>query len=524
MGTTGAPGVAGTTTEPPAAVEAVGLRKSFGGVTALASANLRILPGTVHGVVGHNGAGKSTLVNVLAGVLRPDAGHLMIHGERVVLDGPRDALRRGIGVVFQELALWPELSVAENIWLATGGHSDGMVLDRPAMRATAVEALGRVGMTIDPATPISALNFSDQQLVALARLAQHKPRILILDEPTSGLGPDEVRRLRGLIRGMTADGVAVLFISHRLREMLDLADVVTVFRDGRDVATVRVGDTTSAQLVELMMGSAVEMTRGSGPAAPPVAPDVAPLLAVEPMIHRGRQLAPRLEVRPGEIVGVLGLPGSGREALLYALAGDPAWSHLASVSIRGRRVRTNPWQLRRAGLGFVPSDRLREAVLPFLSIHHNITVGAPPSRMTLRGRAAERAMTASLVRRLRVRLRRLSDPISSLSGGNQQKAVFARALAARSEVLILDEPTNGVDVGSRDEIHRVVTELAADGMAVVLGSSDPEELVGLAHRVLVVHAHEHVGEFLPPHDVTELMVAATGGSHERAAAGGTDRG
>jgi ABC-type sugar transport system ATPase subunit len=506
-----------------AAIEAVGVRKSFGGVTALADANLRIEPGTVHGLVGHNGAGKSTLVNILAGVLKPDAGHLAIHGDVVALESPRDALGRGIGVVFQELALWPDLTVAANISLGTGGRGDRALLDRPAMRATAVDALRRVGMTIDPATPISDLAFSDQQLVALARLAHLKPKILILDEPTSGLGPDEVRRLGRLLREMTAEGVAVLFISHRLREMLDLADVVTVFRDGRDIATVQVSETTSAGLVELMMGSPLATGAAAGRTLRPVAVDAAPVLTVEPVTYRGRLLAPRLEVRAGEIVGVLGLPGSGREALLYALAGDPAGGRVARLSIGGRSVRANPWELRRAGLGFVPSDRLREGVLPTLSIGDNIAVGAPRSRIPLRGGGEERALTASLVRRLRVRLRSVSDPITSLSGGNQQKAIFARALAARSRVLILDEPTNGVDVGSREEIHRVCTELGAEGMALVIGSSDPEELIGLCHRILVVHAGEHAGEFQPPHDVTELMVAATGGARPSTPAhGGTD--
>jgi rhamnose transport system ATP-binding protein len=490
-------------------VRASNLTKSFGGVRALNGANLTVERGVVHGLVGHNGAGKSTLVNILAGVHQPDSGRLsVLDKEDVVLSDPKSALRHGIGVLFQELSLWPELTVAENIWLETDASDGVFLIDRGRMREAAREALSRVGVPVDPSVRVSQLSFSDQQLVALARVLQLDAQVIILDEPTSALGPQEAIRLATLLRGLTAGGISVLFISHRLGEVSDICDIVTVFRDGKDIATMPMEESTHAKLVELMMGAVPGPNRKLLPRVDSSVGE--PLLDAEEITHRGRTLIPRLAVRGGEIVGVLGLPGSGREGLLYSLAGDSNWGRIETLSVGGRRVRTKPWELHRRGVSLVPGDRAKEGLFPSLTVHENVIVGARGSRFR-RDIPAERRETVSLARRLGIRFRDVRDPIGSLSGGNQQKVVLARALAAESKLLVMDEPTNGVDVGSRDDLHRIITEFASEGMGLVIGSSDPEELAQLCHRIVVMHAGEFVGEYAPPHDVSALMVAATGG-------------
>jgi ribose transport system ATP-binding protein len=491
------------------AAQVVDLRKSFGGVKALDGANLTIELGTIHGLVGHNGAGKSTLVQILAGVIQPDAGSLSVLGEETVLQHPRDALQRGIGVLFQELSLWPQLTVAENIWLETEADGQHLVLDRRQMRSIAINALSFMGIEIDPSTRVSRLSFSDQQLVALARVVQQNPRIVILDEPTSALGPEETERLADLLRSLANTGVSVLFISHRLGEVLEMCDAVTVFRDGRDVATVSVADATSAHLVALMMGS----EEAASIAEPGVwsAPSEDVALDVGAIVHQKQILFPGITVRCGEIVGILGVPGSGREAVLYALAGDRACGRPAHLRVGGNRVAPRPSALHKRGVGVIPGDRPREGLFHARSIRENVIIGERRSGV-LRHPSSEAIVTESLVERLRIRLRNIADPIWNLSGGNQQKAIVARALAGRSQVLIMDEPTHGVDVGSRKDIHGIIGELASEGIGLLIGSSDPEELMEICHRVLVIHARRLVGEFIPPYDVTELMLAATGGT------------
>jgi ABC-type sugar transport system ATPase subunit len=493
------------------ALELQDVHKSFGGTVALNGVNLSIRRGTVHGLIGHNGAGKSTLVKIVAGALRPDEGRVSVLGDEVELSGPQDAATRGVAVLHQDLSLFPDLSVAENVWLGISSIDHSRWLRPQRMRQVAQSALASVGAEIDSRAQVSQLSFSDQQLVALARVMQQRPRVVVLDEPTSGLGPEEAARLGTILADLVRTGVSALFVSHRLSEVLDFCDEITVLRDGRDVAQVQGSGTNKTQLIKHVMGGETLIASSHEKSAASSLNTSDVLLELGEVSHLGRVMAPGLTLARGEILGVFGLPGSGRENLIYAIAGDRRSGSAAHARFRERDYRRREWSAQRPGIGFVPSDRAREGVFPNRSIHENIVVGARRPRQLVRRRAYESSITERLVARLHVRLSRTRDPVINLSGGNQQKVVLARALAAANDVIVMDEPTNGVDVGSRADIHRSVDEMSTEGMGLLIGSTDPEELVDICHRILVMCDRVVVAEYRPPFDVSRLMDAATGG-------------
>ncbi|MGF1648116.1 MAG: sugar ABC transporter ATP-binding protein [Kineosporiaceae bacterium] len=502
------------TTKPWAAVPAPlaelrDVTKSFGAVAAVRGITLGLRPGEVHALVGENGAGKSTVVGLLAGVHRPEAGEVLVAGEPVALASPSDARRHGIAVIYQEPMLFPDLSVAENIFLGRQPLARGRRIDRRAMRAAAVALFDRLGTHLDPDRLARGLSIADQQLVEIAKALSADARVLVMDEPTAALSGREVDRLFAVTRSLRDQGCAVLFVSHRFEEIRALCQRVTILRDGRHVSTDPLADLTVAEMVRRMVG------RDLGdlfPKQPARVGDI--VLEVRALTRRGVFAGVDLDVRAGEIVALAGLVGAGRSEVVRAVFGvDRADS--GTVRMAGRPLPPGrPAAAMAAGVALVPEDRRQQGLVMDLSIERNVTL---PRRRRLAvggflmgGR--ERRSAADWTERLRTRYASLADPVQRLSGGNQQKVVLAKWLSTEPRVLIVDEPTRGIDVGTKAEVHRLLSELAGRGVAVLMVSSELPEVLGMADRVVVMREGRVVAE-LPRAAATEesVMAAATGG-------------
>jgi rhamnose transport system ATP-binding protein len=482
--------------------------KSFGAVAAVRGCSFPLYPGEVHALVGENGAGKSTMVKILAGVHRPDTGTLLADGHEVWFHGPGDAKNAGIAVIYQEPTLFPDLSVAENI--AMGAHPLGRfgMIDRPAMRATAQELFDRLGVGIDPSRPARGLSIADQQIVEIAKAIGAHARVLIMDEPTAALSAVEVERLFSVVRALRDDGAAVLFISHRFEEITALCQRVTIMRDGAHVSTDVVEDVTVDDMVRRMVGRDLDALFPKQ--------DVVPgevVLAVDGLTRDGVLREVSFTVRAGEIVALAGLVGSGRSEVVQAVFGVDSRDS-GTVSVGGTAVRPNSSRAAMAaGMALVPEDRRQQGLVMDLSIQRNVTLprsGALASLGFLWG-GGERAEAARWTKRLQTKYRSLADTAGTLSGGNQQKVVLAKWLATKPKVLIVDEPTRGIDVGTKAEVHRLMSQLAADGVAVLMVSSELPEVLGMADRVLVMREGRIVAE-IPRAEATEetVMYAAMG--------------
>ncbi|MBO0875245.1 MAG: sugar ABC transporter ATP-binding protein [Pseudonocardia sp.] len=489
---------------------ASGLTKSFPGVRALDRVDLTCRPGRVHALVGENGAGKSTLVRVLTGNTTPDQGRILYYGSPVRLPTPRHALELGITAVHQELTVLPELTVAENVLLGQEPTSLGR-LDHRAGSALVAGALDRVGLAdLDPRRRAGELSLANQQLVEIARALVRRSRVLILDEPSAVLSGDKLTALFDVVRSLAAGGVAVVYISHLLDEVRSLADDVTVLRDGAAVSSGLAHGYNVRRIVREMVGRDVDTVY---PTLAP--PSTEPVLHVRGLVPRTRGAAPEpvdLDVCAGEIVGLAGLVGSGRSRLLRTLAGARTRA-AGTVRVNGNEVTRGgsvAGSLRRAmraGMVLVPEERKTDGLVPGLSVRANATL-ATLRQVCLLGWVSarrERAAFAAERDRLGIRAAGPDQEIGQLSGGNQQKVVLAKWLRRRPSVLLLDEPTRGVDVGAKAEIYRSIAELAAQGMAVLLASSELPEVLGLAHRVLVCREGGVVGE-LTGADRTEEKV------------------
>ncbi|MFF0225415.1 sugar ABC transporter ATP-binding protein [Streptomyces sp. NPDC004629] len=488
-----------------------GITKSFPGVRALDGVDLDVQAGEVHCLLGQNGAGKSTLIKVLAGAHQPDSGTINWRGEAVTLRSPIAAMRLGIATIYQELDLVEHLSVAENVHLGHEPTAAGFVVRQKAARASAARLLKRLGHPeIDPARLVGELSAAQQQIVSMARALSHDVRLIVMDEPSAALDPDEVDNLFRIVAALTADGVAVVYISHRLEEIRRIGDRVTVLKDGRAVAGGLPAKTTPTRdVVALMTGRNVEYVFPERPAA---APAGAPVLEVRGLSRAGEFAPLDLTVRAGEIVGLAGLVGSGRSEVLETVYGARRPS-TGQVLVDGRPLR--PGSVRsavRAGLGLAPEERKAQALLMQESVTRNVSVSTL-SRFSRGGwldRRAELGAARAATRELSLRPDNPSVPVRTLSGGNQQKAVLARWLLRGCRVLLLDEPTRGVDVGARAELYAVVRRLADEGLAVLLVSSEVPEVLGLADRVLVLReghvVHEAPARELDEHRVLDLVM------------------
>ena len=487
-----------------AVLQARGLSKSFPGVRALDRADLTCRPGRVHALVGENGAGKSTLVRILTGNQLPDEGELLLDEQPVRFDSPREALAAGITAVYQELTVLPAMSVADNVMLGQERTARGM-LDRAAQDREVRSALARVGLgDLDPRIRAEELSLANQQLVEIARALVRRSRVIVLDEPSAVLSGDKLEALFAVVRGLAAEGVAVVYISHLLEEVTDLADDVTVLRDGRVVSTGAAADYDIPRIIRDMVGRDVETVF---PTLPEPRDEV--VLRVRGLVPRSSTRPPPpmdLELRAGEIVGVAGLVGSGRSRLLRTLAGEHA-RVAGTVEVAGRPVPSSVRRAIAAGVVLVPEERKTEGLVLPLPVRANTTLAA--LSQVVRGGflsvGRERAVFREEQRRLGIRA---SDPEQGtwqLSGGNQQKIVLAKWLRRGPRVLLLDEPTRGVDIGAKTEIYRLVTALAAEGLAVLMVSSDLPEVLGMSHRVLVCRGGGVVGE-LAGADINEENV------------------
>ena len=487
-----------------------GIVKEFPGVRALDGVDLDVRPGEVHCLLGQNGAGKSTLIKVLAGAHRPDEGEIHWNGEPVTVGSPQAAITLGISTIYQELDLVPGLSVAENIFL---GHelSRGGVTQRGETRRRARELLRSLGHgEIRPDREVGTLSAASQQIVSMARALSHETRLIIMDEPSAVLDQHEVDNLFRVIGELTAAGVAVVYISHRLEEIRRIGDRVTVLKDGRTVATgLAAAATPTSELIRLMTGREIEYVFPER-TAPLAGRDV--VLSVAGLSLPGVFAEVGFEVRAGEVVGLAGLVGSGRSEILESVYGARRPT-AGTVTVDGRRLRPGSVAAAvRAGVGLAPEERKSQGLLLDQAVYRNITISS--LRRFARGgfldRAAERRSAVELTAALDVRPTGVDRPVRTLSGGNQQKVVLARWLLRECRVLLLDEPTRGVDVGARSEIYALVRRLADQGVAVVVVSSEIDEVLGLSDRVLVVAdgriVHQGSADQIDEHRVLDLVM------------------
>ncbi|MBO2521079.1 MAG: D-xylose ABC transporter ATP-binding protein [Firmicutes bacterium] len=490
-------------------LEAEGIQKRFGGIVALDGVNFAVRSGEVHGLVGENGAGKSTLMKILSGTYRHDEGVIRVRGEEVVLGTPARALAHGIALVPQELDLLPHLSVMENIWFGRYTRRPGWRIDWNDLRERTRSLLSRLGSTVSPDDTVAALSVADRQMVAIARGLSHNAQVLLLDEPTSTLTPREVERLIRIVKGLKAEGVGVVFISHHLPEVMELCDRITVLRDGRYVGTYDRAAVTAEDVVQMMVGDKAgalyvkeESTVGE------------PVLIARDISSPGKLHSISLTVRRGEIVGIAGLVGAGRSELAHALFGNlPRTS--GSISVNGAEVRIrSPRDAIRAGIALLPEDRQHQGLLTRMTIRENTTLAALQQfvRRCRIDRRKETEASRVQIDRLAVKATGPEQRVRNLSGGNQQKVVLGKWLLTDPVLLILDEPTRGIDVGAKAQIHRLISELARAGMGILLISSDLPEVLGLSDRVLVMYRGRIAAEFDRREATAEkIMLAATGG-------------
>jgi rhamnose transport system ATP-binding protein len=460
------------------------VRKSFGPVVALRSGSLTVHPGSIHALVGENGAGKSTIVKIIAGLYQRDAGEFLLHGESVDFSSTAASKNAGIAVIYQEPTLFPDLSVTENLFMGRQPLGAGRRIDRKAMHAEAQSLFQRLGVHLDPRRLAEGLSIADQQIIEIAKAISLDASVLVMDEPTAALSGVEVDRLFAVARSLRDEGRALVFISHRFDEVFDLCDTVTVMRDGDYISTDPIAETTSAQIVAKMVGREVGDLFPKTPAT-----IGGPVLEVSNLTSAGVFHDVSFEVRSGEIVALAGLVGAGRSEIARAVFGVDAYDS-GSVVLGGAKVPgRNPRAAIRLGMGFVPEDRRQQGLVTEASVAHNVAavIRAKLSRAGLLTKGAENRAAGPWSSRLEVKTNALDMHATTMSGGNQQKVVIAKWLATDPSLLIIDEPTRGIDVGTKAEVHRLISELAGQGMAILMISSELPEVLGMADRVLVVN-------------------------------------
>ncbi|MGI3778623.1 MAG: sugar ABC transporter ATP-binding protein [Janthinobacterium lividum] len=472
------------------------IAKTFGPVRALSGVTFSAWPGEIHALMGENGAGKSTLMKILSGVHQADpGGTIHLAGAPVTIPDPAAARALGIVTIHQELALSPNLSVAENIWLGREPRRLGLV-DRAAMRERSRPVLERLGVAFNAGTPVASLSIAERQLVEIARALAGDARVLVMDEPTTSLSARETDRLFALVRQLRAEGLAIIYISHRMAEIDALADRVSVLRDGASVGTLTRDELTAERLIRMMVGRDLSTFYTKSHAAPAAEPSAAPLLAVDDIADGVRVHGCSFALERGEVLGIAGLVGAGRTELARLICGiDRRTSGTMRLEGRALACRT-PREAVDAGLVYLTEDRKSLGLYLDMSVRHNIAIDVADrdARAGVMDFAAARRRSQAAIRRLSVRTGGDAINVGALSGGNQQKVLLARLLETGPRVLFLDEPTRGVDIGAKSEIYRLIDELARAGMGVVVISSEMAEIIGVCDRTLVMREGRLVGE------------------------------
>jgi len=504
-------------------LEVVGVSKVFPGVRALDDVSFTLAPGEVHALVGENGAGKSTLIKVLTGVYQPDGGELRYQEEPTKFDSPMDAQRAGISTIYQEVNLIPLMSVAHNLFLGREPRTAFGLLDEQRMNREAAEILSRYGVTADVRRQLGTMALGAQQMVALARAVMIDAKVVIMDEPTSSLEPREVETLFGVIRDLHAQGIGIIYVSHRLDELYQICDAVTILRDGQVVHTGKLADLERIKLVSLMLGRDMSAVRREGftgfsgqmtgdAEAPPV-------LRVTDLNSRRKLHDISFDVRPGEVVGLGGLLGAGRSETIKAIGGAYPLDS-GDVQVDGKDLkRPTTVAAVKAGIAVQPEDRKAEGIVAGLSVRENIALAVLP-KMARFGLVSDRKIDKIVdkyMKRLQIKASSPNQRVGDLSGGNQQKVLLARLLATDPKVLLLDEPTRGIDVGAKAEVQSLIDELASEGLGVVLVSSDAEELIEGADRVVVLRDGVVVGILTDTRVTTEALletIASSGGHRD----------
>jgi len=479
--------------------------KAFGPVIALRSAELTVHSGSIHALVGENGAGKSTLVKIIAGLYSRDSGSFQFDGRPVDFGSTAQSKSAGIAVIYQEPTLFPDLSVMENIFMGRQPVNRWRRLDRIAMRQQTTELFERLGVNIDPDLPALGLSIADQQIIEIAKAISLDAKLLIMDEPTAALSGVEVERLFAIARSLRDEGRGLVFISHRFDEIFDLCDHITVMRDGAFIDTHLTTETSAPEIVTQMVGRAVE-TRF--PRSRNIPGDV--VLEVSHLRRAGAFDDISFTVRSGEIVGMAGLVGAGRSEIARAVFGVDSYDS-GTVTVAGSRLPPgNPRAAIRAGLALIPEDRRRQGLLVDLSVGRNIALVLRRKLTTwgLISRRGEDALAEQWSRTLRIKARDLDSPAGTLSGGNQQKAVIAKWMATGPRLLIIDEPTRGIDVGTKTEVHRLLDELAGEGLAILMISSELPEVLGMSDRVYVLREGEITTELTRDEANAEVVMTA----------------
>jgi ABC-type sugar transport system ATPase subunit len=497
-------------------VELREVTKSFGGVPALKGVSFDVRPGEVHALLGENGAGKSTLIRISSGALAPDSGEVFVAGERVKLASPRGARRHGIATVYQELSLFPELSVAENIFLGNAPRGRFGTLDWSAMRARARALLDSLeSRELDVDARLGDLSVANRQRVEIAKALSQDPRVLIMDEPTASLAEGDVERLMAVVRQLRARGVGIVYVSHRLSEIFALADRVTVLRDGARIGTVPVSEVDEPRLISMMVGRAIEQLFPKSEAERGAA-----ALEVRGLSYRQTVRDVSLTVHRGEILGIAGLVGSGRTELALTLFGiTPATA--GEIRVDGKPVTIDgPRRARDLGIAYIPEDRGLMGLIRTQTIRENVTLAILDkiSRRWLVDLKEELRRAREAISRFAIRARGPEQRVRELSGGNQQKVVLAKWLGAEPRILIMDEPTRGIDVGAKAEVHALMSRLAGEGLAIVMISSELPEVLGMSDRVLVMSRGRIVASFDRAEATPDAVGAAMTRGQERGAA------
>ncbi len=488
-----------------------GISKRFVATQALDDVSFDLLPGEVNALVGENGAGKSTIVKILAGVHQPDSGTIELDGVETQVQGPAHARSLGIAVVHQEPRLFPDLTVAENVFIGHAPSGRFGTIDWGATRRASEALFAELDVALDVGAPVRGLSMADQQLIEIAKALSVEARVLILDEPTASLSAHEVERLFTIVRRLRDRGVSVLFVSHRLDEVFDVCDRATVLRDGRFVISTPTSELTTADLVRHMVGRAVSLF----PKVESPVGDV--LLEVDGLTRFGDFRDISFSVRAGEIVGMAGLVGAGRTEVARVLFGIDRRDE-GEIRLRGEAVDfSSPSAAMNAGIAYLPEDRHQEGLVLDFSIAQNVTLPILPRLFPrlLVDAGTERTVANEYTEQFNVRMTGVDQVVGALSGGNQQKVVLAKWLASKPTILILDEPTRGIDIGAKVEVHRIVSELAASGLGIILISSDLPEVLAMSDRILVLHEGRISAE-IAHGDATQerVMFAATGSADD----------